>query len=108
MLGKDLRYYQQTLERYDLPIRMAGGIYRYVEKKIPPGSFLYALFANDLMQTFAKADDTNRQKILDYVKFLYDQVPYCCYGSYEAVQKWCASAKAPDAEQVTWKRSDDS
>ena len=71
-----------------IPDHMIGGLRRYIENGIKPGSFLTALLCNDLRETCERADDVNRHRIYDYVKFLYNYAPAGIWGSPEIVAQW--------------------
>jgi hypothetical protein len=71
-----------------LPEHMHGAIARYIERGIPPGSFLEAVLSNDLKGAVGRADHINRERIGDYVRFLYNDAPAGCWGSPEAVSDW--------------------
>ena len=60
----------------------------YVNKGIPPGGFLKAVLANDLMYSMAKADDFNRHNLFYIVEYIYNEIPANCYGDYETVSNW--------------------
>jgi hypothetical protein len=60
----------------------------YVVHHKPPGGFLQALFANDLLEVFARADDENAALIRQWVAFVYNYMPTTCHGSYEIVRAW--------------------
>ena len=67
---------------------MIEGVKRYVEEGGEIGHFLTALFSNDLIGTFSRADSSNREKMWDWVKFLWNEVPSNCWGSREQVIRW--------------------
>lgn len=67
---------------------MRGGVERYVEKGVPPGSFLVALFSNDLKETFFRADDENGARLCEWVRFAYNYLPHHAWGSPDAVEAW--------------------
>lgn len=71
-----------------LPKHMQGGMRRYVENRIPPGSFLLAVLSNDLMRALSHADHINIHRLPDYGKWLYNHAPRQCYGSAENVAEW--------------------
>ena len=48
-----------------LPVSAQDTMRRYLESGCPTGSFLQALLSNDLMDTYAKADNENRFLIFD-------------------------------------------
>lgn len=66
---------------------------RYVNEKIPTGGFLYAVLANDLMMAFARADLENRNSMFEIVKYVHNNLPIDCYGSYEKVERWLNADK---------------
>ena len=72
-----------------IPEYMIGGLRRYIENGIGPGSFLTALLSNDLRRTFECADDENRTCIENYVRFLYSYAPSECWGSADKFDVWC-------------------
>ena len=73
-----------------IPERMQGGIERYIERGIPPGSFLQAVIRNDLRAACERADDENQHLLYDYVKFFYVYAPFDCFGSPENYKAWIA------------------
>lgn len=85
---------QPALEtRYPVPVGcMHGGVQRYLDHGIPPGSFLMALFSNDLKEAFRRADDQNTAAMLDWVRFMVNDMPGNSQGSPEAVEAWIAHA----------------
>lgn len=76
-----------------LPEAAQGGMRRYIEHGIMPGSFLTAVLENDLSGSFGAADHINVLLIHNYVKWLYNYAPSPCWGSPEAVKEWAASRK---------------
>jgi hypothetical protein len=73
-----------------IPEHMRGGIIRYVERGIPPGHFLRAVFANDLMEACARGDRENQLLLADYAKLLVNQCPGGCWDSSEKCIAWVA------------------
>jgi hypothetical protein len=71
-----------------IPQHMRGAMQRYIENRIPPGSFLTAVLANDLMGALRRADHINRECLHDYGMWLANYAPPACYGSPEAVRAW--------------------
>jgi len=61
---------------------------RDVNSGVPMGHFLTSLFANDLMKTFARADDENAKILLHYVRYVWNDLPSDCHGSYEIVNDY--------------------
>ena len=67
---------------------MTEAVKRYVEEGEAVGHFLTALLSNDLVGAFSRADGSNREKMWDWVKFLWNEVPSNCWGSREQVIRW--------------------
>ncbi len=73
-----------------LPEHMRDAMRRYIEQGIAPGGFLLAVLTNNLKEAVARADDINRESLVDYVRFLYNEAPSECQGSQQKVQQWIA------------------
>lgn len=73
-----------------LPEHMQAPMQRYIEKRIPPGSFLTSILCNDLMGALARADDVNMHALPAYGRFLYNNAPCGCFGSRENFEAWLA------------------
>lgn len=71
-----------------LPVHMRAGMRLYIESGIEPGSFLAAVLCNDLREAIGRADHINRDRIPDYVQFLYNRAPSACWGSPAKYLKW--------------------
>lgn len=67
---------------------MEGAVRRYIESGIPGGSFLTALFSNDLIEAFVHADADNAEAMRDWTRFLYNEVPRDAWGSPDIVKDW--------------------
>jgi len=81
-----------------LPDYMREGMKLYIEDGIMPGSFLQAVICNDLVGSFAKADDVNIEHMKDYANFLYNEMPMDAWGSRGKMEKW-VEKKALEAEE---------
>jgi hypothetical protein len=76
---------------YDrLPEHMREGARRYIEKGIKGGSFMTAVFSNDFMGAYRKADDDNTAAMREWAMFLHNDAPRGCYGSPQHVKDWVA------------------
>lgn len=67
---------------------MVDGVRLYIERGIPPGHFLTALFSNDLKESFKRADDANTAKMREWVGFVYWEMPWGSQGSPAHVSAW--------------------
>jgi hypothetical protein len=70
------------------PRNLRGGLERYLESGIPPGSFLTAVLTNDLREAFATADLQNRAQMYHLVNFLYNEFPGGAWGSKKKFDSW--------------------
>lgn len=66
---------------------------RYVKDHCPTGDFLYAVFTNNLKDSFALADDENKKDLEEIVKYCYWEIPSKCWGSVEKVKEWLSEEK---------------
>jgi len=81
------------LDYSKIPPHMHKGVKLYVEKKVPPGSFLRAVLENDFYEAVVKADQINLCYFREWAKFLYRELPSICWGSKEKVQAWLDGEK---------------
>lgn len=75
---------------FRLPHAQVETLERYVDRGIPPGSFVLAVLENDLRTACERADLQNRHCLWGYVAWLYNYAPAGCWGSPEAVAFWLA------------------
>ena len=74
---------------YDkIPIHTLESMKRYVEHGIPPGDFLEAVFANDLLDAVGRADGNNSRAIRAIASWVYQEAPGTCHGSRQKVKDW--------------------
>lgn len=73
-----------------VPAHMHESITAWVVDHRLPGTFLTAVFENDLRVAVMHADDFNRERLVQFVAWLYNHAPYECWGSVQAVQDWGA------------------
>lgn len=73
-----------------LPPHMRSGMRRWVELGVNsrPGSFLFAVVSNDLMEACGRADHENAQALPAYAVYLYNYAPSDCYGSRKNAESW--------------------
>jgi len=71
-----------------IPDYMVDGIVNYIMIGQRPGSFLQAIFENDLMMSAFRADGTNVNLLLGYCRLLYNDLPSNCWGNREVVMRW--------------------
>jgi hypothetical protein len=61
---------------------------RYVVGHVPTGDFLRAVLSNNLIESFAHADDENARAMHEITKYIYNMMPSKCWGSPEKVKAW--------------------
>lgn len=83
-----------------IPEYMHSGMRRWIERGIVPGHFLTAVLTNDLREAVARADDTNRSLLANYIIFLSSYAPIGCWGSPENVKEWNRSGGFEGLEEV--------
>jgi len=71
-----------------VPHHIRDSILLYLERGIPPGSFVQAVFANDLMGAYGKADHINQHHIKGIASWIYNFAPSNSHGSYEAIRNY--------------------
>lgn len=77
-----------------IPEYMRGGLFRWITRGIEPGSFLSAVLCNDLREAVGRADDVNRERLADYIRFLYNYAPSACWGSPVKFKAWAGRGLA--------------
>ncbi|MEC5289437.1 MULTISPECIES: hypothetical protein [unclassified Aurantimonas] len=71
-----------------LPDHMHEAILRWINDGVKPGRFLRAVLENDLQGAVFHADDTNADRLRDFVRFFHNEAPSECFGSVELVRAW--------------------
>ena len=78
-----------TIINYEkIPEHIREAVQRYIEQGVLPGNFLQAVIRNDLIDSFARADDVNRSRLFDIVMFFYNEAPAGCWRSEEKMLAW--------------------
>lgn len=71
-----------------VPHHMRGAVERYIEHGISGGSFMTAVFENNLSETIGRADHINESCMRGWCEFLYWHAPSQCWGSRAKVDAW--------------------
>lgn len=69
-------------------VYMKEGLQLWVEKGIRPGSFMSSMLANDFINAALRADATNLQNLQEWARFIYNELPPDCWGSWETLKEW--------------------
>ena len=71
-----------------IPDHMRASVKRYLEEGGEVGGFLMAVLCNNLSGAFARADQTNREALGDWVSWLWNDCPSDAWGSLAEVRAW--------------------
>jgi hypothetical protein len=71
-----------------IPEHTLGALLRYKNEGIAPGGFLISVLSNDLKESFSRADDLNIANMFAVVRYIYNEMPACSWGSLENVENW--------------------
>ena len=72
-----------------------GGIRRYIEGRVRPGSFLSAVLENDLKQAVRCADSESMSMLPELVDWLWSNAPARCWGNETNVFCWIGELDWP-------------
>lgn len=76
-------------EKYPtIPPLLLDGLYRYVDDKIPTGSFLNAVLTNNLTETFRRADHESAAALKEILAFVWWELPSNVWGNPKVVKEW--------------------
>jgi hypothetical protein len=73
-----------------VPVRLRGGLKRYLVDRVRPGSFLCNLLRNDLAAAVVQADEDSLAGLRDLVLFLHNYAPGPAHGSPGNFEAWLA------------------
>lgn len=90
MIQAAVRMVEANLEngRKLIPEYMFEPVKRYVMNGIPMGHFGTAVFENDLLGAFERADSENSRNMRGWAQFVYTHCPSACHGSQTKVKDW--------------------
>jgi hypothetical protein len=80
-----------TFEGYMVPEHTQGSLMRYFYNRYNPGSFGVSILAGDIELAGHRADHINSQYIEEIDRWIKEQLPEECHGSYEKVYAWCSN-----------------
>lgn len=91
---------RESLLKYQVPHHTHDGIVLYVLYGVPPGGFLTAVICNDLMESFGRADEDNREHLFDIVNWFYNCAPTGCWKSAANMNAWMEALQHKQQEIV--------
>lgn len=77
-------------KRNGVPDHLIDGVAGYVTLGHRPGSFLLAVFENDLFEAVRRADPVSSAGLVALACFIDNSLPAACHGSRERVAAWIA------------------
>jgi hypothetical protein len=78
----------QTAAAFGVPGHLREGLVNYAVHHRPVGGFLTACLANDFCTAVCRADHDSFEGLRAIAKFIHNELPSECHGSYAAVEKW--------------------
>jgi len=72
----------------NIPLYTKQTIDDYVEHGVPPGGFVRAVLANDLIGALSSADYNNSRYMFEIVGYIYNNIPASCHGSHQIIDEW--------------------
>ena len=87
----------EKMSEHGIPGYMQGGIIRYYENGIEPGSFLTAVINNDLKEAIGRADDINLHHLYKYMMWFYNEAPSGSWGHPNATSDWYKQFQVKEA-----------
>ena len=80
---------------YDkIPLATVASLNQYTDHHIAPGGFLSSVLANNLVDSFAKADDANRAALWEIAGYCHWELPSQCWGDEAKVRAWLKNEEA--------------
>ena len=77
---------------YDkIPLATVASLNQYTDHHISPGGFLSSVLANNLVDSFAKADDANRAALWEIAGYCHWELPSQCWGDEAKVKAWLSN-----------------
>lgn len=74
-------------------------IRRYHMYGVPPGAFIEAVLSNDLIGTFAHADEQSRAELHELLKYIYRELPLGIWGSRKRVWDHIINTRALEEQR---------
>lgn len=87
-MSNDEAYMRLKMQQCGVPEHLRDGIVLYLFHGIEMGGCLTAVFSNDLMESFGRADENTARGMRGLCTFIYSYAPSQCHGSYARVESW--------------------
>ena len=101
LLGYDEATLRSKLIEFGVPRHLDDGIVLYLLQGIPMGGGLTAVFSNDLMEAFGRADDETSYHMKHICEFIYSVAPNSSHGSPEKVQQYAQEIRKRRLEEAS-------
>lgn len=86
-LPKD-KYKEMSRPNTYVPVHLRGGLIRWIEQGIVPGSFLRAMLVFDIDNARVYADPESAMHIATIEQWLWEFAPDECWGGAKEVAQW--------------------
>ena len=77
-----------------VPERTLEALDNWAKSGQPPGGFVAAVLENDLADSVRRADSRNSAALVDIVRYLINELPRGCWGSFDKVATWGEARRA--------------
>ena len=74
-----------------IPLATIESLNQYVDHHLPVGGFLSSVLANNLTDSFARADSNNQSALLELITYCHWELPSQCWGSEAKVRAWLSN-----------------
>ncbi len=78
----------------DVPETTLETLDNWAKFGLPPGGFVAAVLENDLADAVRRADSGNSAALVDIVRYMINELPSGCWGSYDKVATWGEARRA--------------
>lgn len=88
MTEKEVDALMETWNWKWIPAHMHSGVKNWVKFGVPGGGFLSMMLEHDIYNAAGKADLENQAALMNWIRFMYNELPNGCHGSKEVVKEW--------------------
>jgi len=81
------------------PNGVIESLHRYVDERILPSDFIYAVLTNNLREAFRLADEANLAALHEIVIYCWNNIPAECWGNPAKVAAWLTPPANEDIEK---------
>ena len=90
----DHTHYTNDPNGHNVPLHTLETLDNWAKFGLPPGGFVAAVLENDLADAVRRADSGNSAALVDIVRYMINELPRGCWGSYDNVATWGEARRA--------------